>query len=59
MLKPGADDYLSARASVQLTQELVFGLSPILSCEHLINRSNVKLYDYSATDCGVRLTRGF
>lgn len=53
------DDLWGVSITVQPTQLSVFGLSPILSCDHVNNASNLSLYSYEKSSCGLRLTRNF
>ena len=54
-----ADEYLEFVAQVQKNDWHLFGFSPIATCKHVRNRSNVSLYTYDSTSCTGRLSKEF
>lgn len=53
------DEYAQLIVSAQNPRWHLAGFSPSISCSHIINTSNVALYDYQATGCQIGLSRNF
>lgn len=56
---PRRDSFYGIKLSIQNAQINYAGFTPRLSCSYTNNRSNVALYDYSATDCQMTISREF
>ena len=54
-----SDDFYSLRVSAGNSRLNYVGFTPTLTCTYSKNRSNADLYDYTATDCKLALTRNF
>ncbi|MEL6921643.1 MAG: surface lipoprotein assembly modifier, partial [Pseudomonadota bacterium] len=53
------DNFVGLNLSLQVNRWFLAGLSPVFNCRLEHNRSNIALFDYEASGCGVRLTRNF
>lgn len=53
------DDYAEVVVQVQNNSWHFFGFSPIATCKHVQNRSNINLYSYKSTSCAASLSREF
>ena len=53
------DEYVELILQVQKSSWHLFGFSPIATCKHVNNRSNISLYTYNSTSCTGTLSREF
>ncbi len=59
MATPRRDKYITIGGSVSKSGFEIFGLTPKLRCSYTRNRSNVNLYDFDKTECGITMVREF
>ena len=53
------DDFFRLDVSVQNSNIDWRGLTPVVTCVHTINQSNIAFFDYDVTECQIGLTRSF
>tara|TARA_B100000768_G_C11257963_1_gene367352 strand:+ start:413 stop:1699 length:1287 start_codon:yes stop_codon:yes gene_type:complete len=53
------DDFKKISIGVQHSRINIQGFTPQLACSHIINRSNVAFFDYSATECQATISKNF
>ncbi|MDO6727776.1 porin family protein [Cognatishimia sp. 1_MG-2023] len=53
------DEFAQVTVSAWSPRWHIVGFSPTVSCSHVINTSNVTLYDYQATGCQIGFSRNF
>ncbi len=56
---PREDKYYRLSISGRYDKFRPFGFEPIASCSYLRNLSNIALYDYRVTECGLSFSRSF
>ncbi|HID08371.1 MAG TPA: DUF560 domain-containing protein [Armatimonadetes bacterium] len=59
LAKPRQDVFAGLTMTIHHNDFTYFGFTPNLSCSYLKNVSNVALFDYSVSQCGVRISREF
>lgn len=53
------DEFLRIDASFQNANLDWRGFTPVLTCSHTVNRSNIAFFDYDVSECQIGLTRNF
>ena len=53
------DEFIGLRANILNSTITWQGFAPRVNCLFLVNKSNVPLYDYNTTECGLQLTREY
>lgn len=54
-----ADDYAELSIQLRNAKWNIWGFSPVATCKHTSNQSNIDLYTYKTTSCAASLTKEF